>query len=154
MLGDRRQKHVAWGDIPFPRTKPVHGRRIVVFSVVMPLVVGDCSFKTPQLFLSWLHFCYQGFALRTDSECVTNQYITLLGLVDISYVCIYYVTSCTSRFYSRAHGPLLVLKARHLSGSAFCTAFSRLEVPEQALDGIPLGLGSVVKINLLNFHVY
>ena len=48
--------------------------------------------------------------------------------------------------------PLLVLKARHLSGSAFCTGFSRLEVPEQALDGIPLGLGSVVKINLLNFH--
>ena len=48
--------------------------------------------------------------------------------------------------------PLLVLKARHLSGSAFCTGFSRLKVPEQALDGIPLGLGSVVKINLLNFH--
>ena len=43
--------------------------------------------------------------------------------------------------------PLLVLKARHLSGSAFCTGFSRLEVPEQALDGIPLGLRSVVKIN-------
>ena len=41
--------------------------------------------------------------------------------------------------------PLLVLKARHLSGSAFCTGFSRLEVPEQALDGIPLGLGLVVR---------
>ena len=27
-------------------------------------------------------------------------------------------------------------------------------MPEQALDGIPLGLGSVVKINLLNFHVH
>ena len=26
-------------------------------------------------------------------------------------------------------------------------------MPEQALDGIPLGLGLVVKINLLNFHV-
>ena len=40
--------------------------------------------------------------------------------------------------------PLLVLKARHLhvSGSAFCTGFSRLEVP---LDGILLGLGLVVK---------
>ena len=50
--------------------------------------------------------------------------------------------------------PLLVLKARHLSGSAFCTGFSRLEVPEQALDGIPLGLGLVVKINLLNFHAH
>ena len=49
--------------------------------------------------------------------------------------------------------PLLVLKARHLSGSAFCTGFSRLEVPEQALDGIPLGLRLVVKINLLNFLV-
>ena len=33
------------------------------------------------------------------------------------------------------------------------TRDGRLEVPEQALDGIPLGLGSVVKINLLNFHV-
>ena len=48
--------------------------------------------------------------------------------------------------------PLLVLKARHLSGYAVCTGFSRLEVPEQALDGIPLRLGSVVKINL-NFHL-
>ena len=48
----------------------------------------------------------------------------------------------------------LVLKAMHLqvSDSAFCTGFSRLEVPEQALGGIPLGLGMVVKINLLNFH--
>ena len=27
-----------------------------------------------------------------------------------------------------------------LSDSAFCTGFSRLEVPEQALDGIPLAL--------------
>ena len=35
---------------------------------------------------------------------------------------------------------------------AFCTGFSRLEVPEQALGGIPLGLGLVVKINLLNIH--
>ena len=34
-----------------------------------------------------------------------------------------------------------ILKARHLSGSAFCTGFSMLEVPEQALDGIPLDLG-------------
>ena len=41
--------------------------------------------------------------------------------------------------------PLLVLKA----GSAFCT---RLEVPEQALGLIPIGLGLVVKINLLNIH--
>ena len=43
----------------------------------------------------------------------------------------------------------VVLKVRHLSGSAFSTGFSRLEVPEQVLDGIPLGLGLVVKINLL-----
>ena len=42
----------------------------------------------------------------------------------------------------------MVLKARHLSGSAFCT---RLEVPEQALDGIPLDLELAVKKNL-NFH--
>ena len=40
-----------------------------------------------------------------------------------------------------------------LGTSAFCTGFSRLELPEQALDGIPPGLGLVVKINLLNFHV-
>ena len=33
------------------------------------------------------------------------------------------------------------------------TGFSRLEVPERALDGIPLGLGLVVKIIFLNFHV-
>ena len=39
------------------------------------------------------------------------------------------------------YAPLIVLKARHLSSSAFCTGFSRLEVPEQALDGIPLGFG-------------
>ena len=49
------------------------------------------------------------------------------------------------------HAPV---HARHLSVSAFCTGFSRLELPEQALDGIPLGLGSVVKINLLNFHAH
>ena len=35
--------------------------------------------------------------------------------------------------------PPLVLKARHLSDSAFCTRFVRLKVPEQALGGIPLG---------------
>ena len=27
-------------------------------------------------------------------------------------------------------------------------------MPEQALGGIPLGLGLVVKINLLNFHIH
>ena len=50
--------------------------------------------------------------------------------------------------------PVLVLKARHLSGSAFHTGFCRLEVPQQALDGIPLGLGLVVKINFLNVHLH
>ena len=55
--------------------------------------------------------------------------------------------------YSQMWLPLLVLKARNLIGSAFCTGFSRLEVPEQAMGGIPLGLGLVVKINHLNFHV-
>ena len=37
--------------------------------------------------------------------------------------------------------------------AAFCRGFFRLEVPEQALDGILLGLGSVMKINLLNLHI-
>ena len=27
-------------------------------------------------------------------------------------------------------------------------------MPEQTLGGIPLGLGMVMKINFLNFHVY
>ena len=40
--------------------------------------------------------------------------------------------------------PSLVLKARHLSGFAFCN-FYRLEVSEQALGGIPLGFGIVVE---------
>ena len=40
--------------------------------------------------------------------------------------------------------PSLVLKARHLGGSAFCN-FYRLEVSEQALGGIPLGFGIVVE---------
>ena len=48
---------------------------------------------------------------------------------------------------------LLVLKVRHISGSAFCTGFFRLEVPEQALGGILLRLRLVVKINLLNINV-
>ena len=39
---------------------------------------------------------------------------------------------------------MLVLKARHLNGSAFCN-FYRLEVSEQALGVIPLGFGIVVK---------
>ena len=38
----------------------------------------------------------------------------------------------------------LVLKARHLGGSAFCNFYS-LEVPEQALGGIPLGFRIVVE---------
>ena len=48
--------------------------------------------------------------------------------------------------------PPLVLKARAPNdGSAFCIGFSRLEVPEQTLGGIPLGLGMVMKINFLEF---
>ena len=39
---------------------------------------------------------------------------------------------------------VLVLKARHLGGFAFCN-FHRLEVPEQALGGIPPGFGVVMK---------
>ena len=55
------------------------------------------------------------------------------------------VAVIVERSSSHSNLPLLVLKARRLSGSAFCTGFSRLEVPEQALDGISLGLGLVVK---------
>ena len=40
--------------------------------------------------------------------------------------------------------PSLVLKARHLSGSAICN-FYRLGVPEQALGGIPLDSGIVME---------
>ena len=49
--------------------------------------------------------------------------------------------------------PPLVLKARAPNdGSAFCIGFSsRLEVPEQTLSGIPLGLGMVMKINFFEF---
>ena len=35
--------------------------------------------------------------------------------------------------------------------TAFCTGFSRLEMPEQALDGIPLGLGLVIEERRLEF---
>ena len=46
----------------------------------------------------------------------------------------------------------LVLKAREPNdGSAFCIGFYRLEVPEQTLGGIPLGLGMVMKINFFEF---
>ena len=38
----------------------------------------------------------------------------------------------------------VVLKARHLGGSAFCS-FHRLGEPEQALGRIPLGFGIVVE---------
>ena len=41
----------------------------------------------------------------------------------------------------------LVLQARHLSGSAFC--WIDMGLPEQAVEGFPLGLW---KMNLLNFH--
>ena len=37
----------------------------------------------------------------------------------------------------------LVLKARHLSGSAFCLI--DIGLPEQAMGGFPLGLGLVVE---------
>ena len=60
----------------------------------------------------------------------------------------YVALSCTYLYL-----PLLVLKTRHLSGSAFCTGFSTLEVPVQVLGGIPLGLRLVVNIKLLNIHI-
>ena len=43
--------------------------------------------------------------------------------------------------------PSLVLKARHLGGSAFYN-FYRLEVSEQALSEIPLGFRIVVEAEL------
>ena len=39
--------------------------------------------------------------------------------------------------------PPLVLKARHLSGSAFC--WIDIGLPEQEVGGFPLGLGLVVE---------
>ena len=39
--------------------------------------------------------------------------------------------------------PPLVLKARHLNGSAFC--WIDMGLPEQAVGGFPLGLGLVVE---------
>ena len=38
-----------------------------------------------------------------------------------------------------------------LSDSAFCTGLSRMEVPEQALEGISLGLGLAMKIKSTEF---
>ena len=46
---------------------------------------------------------------------------------------------------SDVHVLSLILKARHLVGSAFCK-FYELRVPEQALGGIPLGFGAVVEL--------
>ena len=45
---------------------------------------------------------------------------------------------------------MLVLKARHLSGSAFCWIDTGL--PVQAVGWFPLGLG--LEIDLLNFHAH
>ena len=52
-----------------------------------------------------------------------------------------YVQQCCLFLYVPS---LYFFKARNLSGSAFCN-FHRLGVPEQALGGIPLGFGIVVK---------
>ena len=41
--------------------------------------------------------------------------------------------------------PPLVLKARHLSGSAFYLIDILLGLPEQAVGGFPLGLGLVIE---------
>ena len=60
--------------------------------------------------------------------------------------------TCHTIHVSGLSGPPLVLKARAPNdGSAFCIGFSRLEVPEQTLGGIPLGLGMVMKINFFEF---
>ena len=63
----------------------------------------------------------------TNIVSIANQYVSQSNT---TYMCL--------RLY-------IVLKARHLSDSAFCTRFVRLEVPEQALGGIPLGFGLVVE---------
>ena len=49
--------------------------------------------------------------------------------------------------------PPLILKARHLSGSAFCLI--DIGLPEQAVGGFPLGLPGdwLWKIDLVSFHV-
>ena len=72
---------------------------------------------------------YYGF-LGCMAECGIMVYIMVQ-----MYICIYLAETV------HVH---VVLKARHLSDSAFCTGFSRLGVPEQALDGIPLGVVSLV----------
>ena len=41
--------------------------------------------------------------------------------------------------------PSLVLKARYLSGSAFCNFYIMFGVLDQALGGIPLGFVTVVE---------
>ena len=58
------------------------------------------------------------------------------------------------------HVPTLVLKARHLSGSAFCLI--DIGLPEQAVGGFPLGSGLVMEdrpselscMTLCMVHVY
>ena len=59
------------------------------------------------------------------------------------HIYIYFVDSmahsCISYMYINL--PPLVLNARLLSDPAFSTGFSRLNVPEQALNGIPLDHG-------------
>ena len=52
---------------------------------------------------------------------------------------------CFSYFSCTPTNPL-VLKARHLSGSAFCTLIKNyIGMPEQAQGRFPLGLGLVVE---------
>ena len=53
--------------------------------------------------------------------------------------------------------PPLVLKVRHLSDSAFYTGFSRLEVPEYALNGYPkfvMGYEAHFQIRVLWLYIY
>ena len=57
---------------------------------------------------------------------------------------VYMSRESSSRTKELINLPSLVLKARHLGGSAFCI-FYKLGVPEQALGGIPLGFGNVVE---------
>ena len=59
-------------------------------------------------------------------------------------------TKSSHRTKGLLNPPVLVLKTRHLSGSAFCTA--SIGVPDFALGWLPLGWDLFWKISLLNFH--
>ena len=127
---------VHWGSSTFLSPPPLR---------TCPLYQEKSSCQTCGMRRSWP--CLSGRtppALRRHGECRCQCTALWDGTCT--------VRTTTQLLANEIFNLLLVLKARHLSGSAFCTGFSRLEVPEQALDGISLAFGLVVEINLLNFH--